>query len=169
MDHWIDIPNRPKYQLSIDGKVRNKHTGRILKTSTDKHGYAKLSLGNEDNVYVHRLAAETFYGTPEDKNATVVNHIDCNRQNNHILNLEWCTPSENLKWGIHKGNVIPSIGLSKASEVNKKAVRIVELDKIFRCVKDCAEYLGVPPTNVSRCLTGVRKGQKLHGYHIEYV
>jgi hypothetical protein len=56
-----------------------------------------------------------------------------------------------------------------ASKVNVKTVRIVETGDIFSSVKDCAEFLGVEPTNVSRCLRGQRKGQRIKGYHIEYI
>lgn len=68
----------------------------------------------------------------------------------------------------YHGNLDPYIGLAKAAEKNRKTVRIVELEKTFKSVVDCADFLGVEPTNVSRCLTGSRKGQRLKGYHIEY-
>ena len=48
-------------------------------------------------------------------------------------------------------------------------LRIVESAQIFSSIRECAEFLGVEPTHISRCLTGSRKGQKIHGYHIEYV
>lgn len=168
MDTWIDIPKFSNYQASISGEIRNKHTGRIIKSFPDRYGYLRLSLGNTDNIPVHRLICETFYGPPPN-DAYQVNHIDCNRQNNHVSNLEWCTPSENIKWGIRNGKIDPKVGLSRAIESNLKPVRIIELDKIFYSVKECAEFLGVPPTNVSRCLVGSRQGQRLHGYHIEFI
>ena len=168
MEQWIDVAEHQNYQVSTAGQVRNKHTGRILKSHPDRYGYHRVSLGNKDNVYIHRLVCENFYGKPVgDK--TFVNHIDCNRENNNVLNVQWCSPRDNVKWGLYKGNVDPSIGLEKAREVNLKAVRIIELNKVFDSVSDCARFLGVPATNISRCLTGSRKGQRLHGYHIEYI
>lgn len=168
MEHWVDCSRYPKYQISTHGRIRNKKTGLILKPFVDRYGYLRVSLGSVDNVYIHRLVAETFFGEP-DTGLTQVNHIDCNRQNNHILNLEWCSPRDNIRWGVLKGNINPSAGMKKAVLVNRKPVRIVELDRVFGCVKECAEYLGVQPTVVSRCLVGSRKGQRLHGYHIEFV
>lgn len=67
-----------------------------------------------------------------------------------------------------KGNNNPIEATKIAAEVNSKPVRIVETGMIFPSVKTCAEHLGVKPTNVSRCLVGERKGQKLHGYHLEF-
>lgn len=56
-----------------------------------------------------------------------------------------------------------------AIAMNHTPVRIVELNKDFNSVRDCAEFLGVLPTCLSRVLTGARKGQRIHGYHVEYV
>jgi hypothetical protein len=134
----------------------------------DKDGYFRLSLGKVDNVCVHRVVCESFYGSPPAPNSQV-NHIDCDRQNNHVLNLQWCSPSENIRWAIYKGNLDPMVGLRRAAEVNPKPVMIVELDMAFGSVKECAEFLGVKPTCVSRCLIGERRGQALHGYHIVYI
>lgn len=168
MEVWIDILDFPSYEVSSRGRVRNRRTGLILKPSPDRYGYLRVSLGNVDNVYIHRLVCENFYGPPR-RGYDHVNHIDGDRQNNNVFNLEWCSPQENIMWGVIKGTINPMKGLEKAREVNLKPVRIVELDRIFSSVRDCADFLGVPPTNVSRCLVGQRKGQKLHGYHIEFV
>lgn len=168
MEVWITASGFPSYEISSHGRVRNKRTGYILRPFPDRYGYLRVSLGNVDNVYIHRLVCESFHGLPDDDRCQV-NHIDCDRQNNHSSNLEWCNGSENIRWGVTHGDIDPMKGSIRAREVNMKPVRIVELDKVFSCVKECAEYLGVPATNVSRCLVGYRKGQRLHGYHIEFV
>lgn len=162
------IPDYPSYQVNVYGEIRSKRTGLVLRQFPDRYGYMRVSLGSVDNVYVHRLVCRTFYGDPVGSQDQV-NHIDGNRQNNHALNLEWCSPSENIRWGVIKGTIRPDIASIKAREVNMRPVRIVELDREFSSVKECAEFLGVEPTNVSRCLVGARKGQRLHGYRIEFV
>ena len=171
MDHeneiWLNLEDFPKHQVSSHGRIRNKRNGYILKPFADRYGYLRLSIGNTDNVYIHKLVCKTFYGDPEEPNMQV-NHIDSNRKNNHVLNLEWDTPSRNIRWGVLHGNIDPHKGPRRAAEVNPKAVRIVDLDKTFGSVKECAEYLGVAPTNVSRVLRGERRGQRLHGHILEY-
>ena len=170
---WLDDPQWnghvfKNHQVSSHGRVRNRKRLNILKPQLDKDGYERLSLGNVDNVPVAILVCERFAG-PAPENGMQVNHIDTNRTNNHCLNLEWATPAENINWSIHKGNIDWRKGLNAAVDANKRPVRIVELDLEFESTKDCAAYLGVPGTNVTRCLRGARKGQRLHNYHIEYV
>ena len=167
-EDWADLLEFPNHQVSSYGRVRNKRTGHILKPFSDKYGYLRMSIGNVDNVYIHRLVCKTFLGPPEE-GQTQVNHIDGNRQNNNVLNLEWCTPSENIKWAVHKKSIDMDILSRKALSVNLTPVRIVETGTTFSSVKECAEYLNVSPTNVSRVLIGERKGQRIHGYHIEYI
>lgn len=168
MELWADIAWKPSHQISTEGRVRNRRTGYILKPFSDRHGYLRVSLGNYDNVYIHRLVCEAFHGAPP-ASVYQVNHIDCDRQNNRADNLEWCTASENISWGVSHGNIDPAVGLARAREVNIRPVKIVELDREFPSVKACARFLGVEPTNVSRCLKGERKGQRLHGYTIVYL
>lgn len=165
---WADIPYRPNHQISIRGQVRNKNTGRVLNGYVNKDGYTVVALDHTDHTLVHRLMCEVFYGEPEE-GKTQVNHIDCDRSNNHILNLEWCTPKENVDWAYRKGRLDPMIGLRAAKEANIKPVRIVETGQVFASIKDCADFIGVTKGNVSRVLCGERKGQKIHGFHIEYV
>lgn len=165
---WYDLPGYPNHQGSLRGEIRHKRKKNILRPHIDKDGYQVLSLGSADNVKVHRVLCEAFYGkAPEGRNQ--VNHIDCNRQNNHFMNLEWVSPSENVKWGVTKGNIKPEKGLKRASEVNPKPVRIVETGQTFNSVKECGEYFGVRPGNISRVLVGERKGQRFHGNHLEFV
>ena len=97
-EEWRNIENYLNYEISNFGKVRNKNTGRILK-SCNKGGYCVVGLSNiKTNTHlVHRLLAKTFLPNPENK--PQVNHIDKNSLNNHISNLEWNTSLEN---NIHK-------------------------------------------------------------------
>lgn len=165
---WADIPGRPNHQVSTHGRVRNKNTGRILNGQVNTSGYRVVSMDHNDHSLVHRLVCETFFGPPGD-GQTQVNHVDCDRLNNHYMNLEWCTPSENLKWAYEHGSLDPFIGLERARQVNIKPVRIVETGQVFASLQDCADYLGVTRGNISRVLSGERKGQKIHGFHVEYV
>lgn len=163
---WADIPSEPSYQASTHGRIRNKDTYHILSQHINPDGYPTVCLHHHTVKSVHRLVAEAFYGMHDDMQ---VNHIDCDRTNNWVLNLEWCTRSENIKWSVYKGTNAHDIASKRAAEVNRKRVRIVETGDEFDSLQSCANYLGVTRGNVSRCLSGERKGQRIHGYRIEYV
>lgn len=114
------------YKVSNLGKVKNIKTGRILKGVLDKDKYLKLTLYNggiKFNKIVHRLIAQAF--VPNPKNKPQVNHIDANKQNNNAINLEWCTPLENIRHAMDKGIK----GTAKGSRNNLS--KLVEKDIIY--------------------------------------
>jgi hypothetical protein len=97
MDSEIFVPIRdyPNYQISNFGRVKNG-SGQILKHFSDKDGYLRLKIYNEDggkNFKLHRLVSLHFIPNPNNK--PYVDHIDHNKTNNHISNLRFCTHQEN--------------------------------------------------------------------------
>ena len=89
------------YEINKMGQVRNKKTGKILKTVV-KHddGYPCCSIYLNGKVYFRRnhiMVARQFLPNPENK--PIVNHIDENKQNSCIDNLEWVTPTQNILHG----------------------------------------------------------------------
>lgn len=80
------MSNHPDYSISKVGDVRNNKTGRLLKHSArEKGGYLTVYVDGKNRL-LHRLLAETFIENPLRKSC--VNHIDGNKQNNDLGNLE---------------------------------------------------------------------------------
>lgn len=92
MEQWKKIPGFEAYEASTLGNIRNAR-GHILKPWLDGGGnYYQIQLGGGKSYSVHRLIALTYIPNPEDK--PTVNHIDENKTNNCVENLEWATRSE---------------------------------------------------------------------------
>lgn len=92
------------YKISCYGTIINVKTHRILTPKYDKYGYLKVGLtkdGKQKYKFIHRLVAETFIPNPD--NYPIVNHINGDKTNNHIDNLEWCTQQYNIKHAYRNG------------------------------------------------------------------
>lgn len=99
---WKDIKNyEGLYQVSNLGNVKSLRTGKKIYYST-AGGYYRVNLFKDKRrkgFSIHRLVAEMFI--PNYNNKPCVNHKDCNRKNNKVDNLEWCTYKENNNYGKH--------------------------------------------------------------------
>ncbi len=94
---WRSVSGFP-YDVSSCGKVRNTKTGRVLKPGLTGLGYPQVRLythGKQISMLVHRLVAAAFIG-PRPA-GLVINHIDGDKQNNDVANLEYVTQSDNIK------------------------------------------------------------------------
>ena len=93
---WREIDGYDKYAVSSFGRVKNTHTGKVLKARTNKYGYLIIDLYENairKSYLVHRLVACAFIDNPDDK--LCVDHKDNNRTNNNISNLRFATSKEN--------------------------------------------------------------------------
>lgn len=90
----------------IESKKR-WHKGAILKQSIDKDGYKTIGFRGK-TIRVHQLILQTFEPNPNPKVYTQVNHIDENKTNNHLDNLEWCDAKYNSNYGTHTERVAKS-------------------------------------------------------------
>lgn len=103
---WMKVRGFPNYSISSTGKIRNDTNGYIRKQRFDKDGYLTCMLYDHQkmkNVKVHRLVADAFILNPDNK--PQVNHINGDKTDNRVSNLEWCTSSENQ---IHAFRVLDS-------------------------------------------------------------
>ena len=120
----IEITNRSghKYYIDTNGVVINETTGDILKGRL-KNGYHLVCI-NQKYHPVHRFVAMAFLERTDDRN--FVNHIDGNKSNNHVSNLEWCTHQENVKHAVDTGLWVSKIGVEHGMcKTNEEEVRLV--------------------------------------------
>lgn len=93
---WRDVAGfKSYYEVSSNGDLRSKKTGRIMAKSLTGAGYVKAALwadGQRKQTTVHRLVAEAFRGPAEGRE---VNHKNGNKQDNRVSNLEWRSRSDN--------------------------------------------------------------------------
>lgn len=166
-EEWRDIPGyEGLYQVSNLGRVkslpRNRKgrgvgshlvPGKILKPiRVGEYLGFKLCNIKPSNRYCHILVAECFLNKVKGK--TEVNHIDGNKHNNIVSNLEWCTRIEN---GIHAFN----IGLHKPhTPKNRKGVLVVYSNgsKIsYQSITEASDALGISASSISRACSQGRK------------
>lgn len=163
---WKQIPGYgDKYQISSCGDVINTVTGRVLKNVVNNQGYIRLNLSHNGIVKmhsVHRLVAEAFLPNPN--NFPVVNHIDGNKANPSLCNLEWVSFSENtihaFKTGLSKisdkcrqksGEVAAANGSRTTSrKVCQMDISGTYIIQQFKSIKEAARYLNIPYQNISR-------------------
>lgn len=146
---WRDINGYENlYEASEVGYVRNKKTGKILKPVLQHNGYLHVTLYKNKKPKQfrhHRIIAETFISNPENK--PHINHLDEDKANNKVSNLQWCTSKENNNYGNHIKNVVSS-----------RQVKIVDnYGVIYNGVNEAGEKLGICPQNISKVLVGKRK------------
>lgn len=151
-----------KFEVSNFGKLRNAITGHIYKLCISKTGYWQVcvSLGSRQNKKVfkiHKAVAEAFINNPEHK--PFVNHIDGNKLNNNINNLECVTASENTihayQHGLTEAQRGEKCGTRKLTEDDVKYIRehYTPKDKTYGS-KILAKKFGVSHSTISRAYYG---------------
>ena len=151
---WKDIKGyEGLYQVSSFGRVKRVTTGRILKGSNDSIGYLlvilyKNNIGSTKKI--HRLVAEAFIPNPDNK--PQVNHIDEDKTNNIVSNLEWMTAKENSNHGTRNGRV----SRSKSIPIIAINIKTGESQEFYG-TNECARQLGLSPSNISAVLKGRQK------------
>jgi hypothetical protein len=152
-----------KYLISNLGNVKSLYrwNGKafykreyLLNKYVNKHnGYVYICLTKNNkikNVRLHRLVAKTFIHNP--KNLPQVNHIDGNKLNNKVDNLEWCTCKENI---IHAYN----IGLSE----NKNKIKVKQYDingkllNEYKSLSEASNKTGINIQKISLCINNKYK------------
>ena len=169
-EEWRDIIGyEGLYQVSNFGRVRSlphwqvyqnghkhyyKGCIRKLAKSQGKNGYLHVRLGAKGRqTYVHILVAEAFLDKPDGK--TEVNHIDGDKTNNNVDNLEWCTRAENMHHCAHVSG--------KYTGIAKIRIECSETGEIFDSLTEASKKKGVNLGHLSEVIRGNRN--MAGGYH----
>lgn len=137
-----DIKNyEDLYEVSDTGLVRNKVSGKILKPGRNSRGYLLVNLYKDGickSKSIHRLVAETFIPNPN--HYPQVNHIDENKTNNNVDNLEWCTRQYNIDY-------------SQSKPVCQYALD-GRLLNTYKSVCEASRQTGISQGDISNCCLG---------------
>jgi len=165
---WLPVPEyEGYYEVSNFGRVKssqrvtqNISKNRVVYSSilnqyvTDR-GYHSITIATgivKINKRVHRLVAMAFIPNPENK--PFVNHIDSDTHNNHVSNLEWCTPKENTQHGIKHGNINSKYCSNKVGKFNMNGDLIEEYASISKAAKANKTH--------ARYISECNKGEREH-------
>lgn len=147
------------YQVSNLGRIKSLRSKKILCCGINSGGYCTIcfSINSLSKSFrVHRLVAEAFIPNPENK--PQINHINGDKTDNRVENLEWVTQSENMQHAFKNG-----LNKRKIGKENKKSIKVNQYSKkgeyikTWCCIKDVERTLKIQDYNISSCCKGKRK------------
>jgi len=166
MPELYEVPNAYPTAITRDGRVYNLNTNRYMTTRISVYGYELVSVNyrnEEKNYRVHRLIAMTFIGRPEhlwntDYKDLHVNHIDGNKSNNKISNLEWCTSIENSSHALRTG--LKTFEKALAKDLRTNTI------KEYTDSHSCARAFGLLEATLRNHVLSELAGTKVKDYHV---
>ena len=163
-EQWKEWPQDPRIKVSNKGNVISykRGAGHPLKVFHNKDGYQRVhaGAGSRPLQSVHRMVANTWMPNPNPDYYTQVNHINGDKDDNSVENLEWVTQSQNMRHAYRTGLKKPSGGRKPTP------IRIPETGEVFESIHECARRIGGDPSLIAHCLAGRQSTHR--GYHFEY-
>lgn len=151
---WKDIEGyRGRYKISMSGRVMSLLRGKLLSQNITTYGYKTVPLRKygekSKNCFVHKLVLKAFKNKQKGKNCG--NHLDGNKLNNCISNLEWCNHSENTVHAYTTGLIRRPVGEnnSQAKLSPSDILNIRDLGKNRKNYKVIATKYNISISNVS--------------------
>ena len=165
-EEWAPVRDAPGYEVSSHGRVRNG--GGLVMRQQTSNGYHRIQIDRRQ-MLVHRLVAEAYIPNPEGN--AEVNHIDGDKSNNRVSNLEWVTPSENVRKAYETGlRKKPSkrhmAKMLAASNVARRHPVVRSDGMRFESVGEAAAASGCGHSEVCGVLSGRRR--TTHGFSFKY-
>jgi hypothetical protein len=150
------------YEISNKGNVRNSNTKKILKPFLRTGYYCiGLSINSIINKFsIHTLVATMFIDNSN--NCKVINHIDGNKLNNNVENLEWCTYKENTSHALN--NKLIKLHRKKVKQLSYDGTQLI---KIYDSIRDAEKETGISNKQISKVCRN--KMPTAHGFRWEYV
>ena len=152
------------YEADANGDIFSLISNKKLKPNYLSSGYAQYSLrknGRRHLMLGHRLIALTFIPNPN--NYPVINHIDENKTNNNVNNLEWCTHSYNVRVSsTHKEAARKRVGINNAGgiAVRRPCEKLSDNDCVlegYASISEAHRKTKINLANISECCRGFRK------------
>ena len=154
---FVPLNGFPNYLINKLGEIKNTRLNKIKKVGVGKRGYPVVSLRIGKKQFlrtVHILLARTFLPNPE--MLPQVNHIDGNKLNYRLSNLEWCTARENnlhaRRTGLHTSD-----GDKRVSQI--KGDKIIA---VYRSVSEASRQTGINRANIANVARGYITKKGLH-------
>ena len=167
IEEWKELPDAKGYFISNLGRAKitrsKKHPNGCIKGYgefyKDKDGYSRLSYRNNNGkccgIAIHRLVAKMFIPKPIDKD--VVNHVDNDRLNNRIDNLEWVTPKENVYHSYQFGKRKKYLIVPRLSTLTPFQISQIQFLRQYYSLKKISELFNVNYTTMKNISMRLKK------------
>ena len=166
---WKDIEGyEGLYQISNLGRVKSLNRNKVMTLRVKRNGYKEVSLSKDNtkkHYLVHRLVAQAFI--PNTGNKPTVNHIDEDKTNNNVDNLEWATMKEQNNHGTRLQRVGDRISIVQKNRTDLSKRVMCSNGEIYPSINEASRVLQIDNSYIVKVLKGKRT--HAHGYSFKYI